>query len=263
MKNQLGAQPQPFLGYIHLFPPHYPYTTRHDFIDIFDDGWQPVYKPELYFSEGHSNEFLLQERQYYDEFIAYVDAEFGRLYEYMEQSGVLDNTYLIFTSDHGEMFERGIYTHNTPTLYEPVIQIPLLIWAPGKKQSQNIFMPTSCVDVYPTLMRLASQPIPVWCEGRILPPFDRESEKVGRSIFAVEARRNPRHAPLEQVTLVLIKGRYKLVYYLGYGRDVYELFDLENDPEELDDLYYTQRSTARDLRNELAEKLAEVNHPYQ
>jgi choline-sulfatase len=233
-------------------------------VDKFDDGWQPVDKPELFFSEGHDKGFLLDERQYYDEYIAYVDAEFGRLFDFMKKNGFLENTYLIFTSDHGEMFERGIYTHLTPTLYEPIIRVPFLMSAPGQTQRQDIFSLTSCVDILPTLLHLTGNGIPDWCEGQILPGFGDKEDTSGRSIFALEAKENPMQAPLEKATLALIKGQHKLVHYFGYEKHPhdYEFYDLESDPEELEDLYPTMAPVIGAMQDELIAKLTQVNRPF-
>ncbi len=65
--------------------------------------------------------------------ILYADKEFGRFFDYLDSSGLLDNTWVVLTSDHGEMFERGIDGHDTEVLYEPVIRIPLMIFEPGRK----------------------------------------------------------------------------------------------------------------------------------
>jgi hypothetical protein len=66
---------------------------------------------------------------------------------------------------------------------------------------------------------------------------------------------------------MLVKGRYKLTHYFGYGRlrgsdERVELYDIETDPEELNDLYPSQKEVAGELLGELKAKLAEVNEPY-
>jgi len=264
--RHIETQEEPFFGYVHLFPPHYPFNTRRDFIGAFDDDWKPVQKPERWFSEGRTQDFLNQERCAYDEFIAYVDAEFARLYERLERMGVLENTYLVLTSDHGEMFERGIYTHLTPTLYDPILNIPLIVWRPGQSQRRDVYTLTSCVDVLPTLLHLLlEEPVPEWCEGRALPTFSQQEIDADRSIFAVEAKENPWHAPLNKYSIAIIKGHYKLIRYSGYQRsmDAYELYDLEADPEEMFDLYPSRLSVANEMRDELAEQLEQVNRVYR
>ena len=257
--------PKPFLAYFHLLPPHDPYKPRREFIGRFDDGWQPVAKPRHSFAGPASQEELNRLRCEYDEFIAYADAEFGRLCRAMVQGGWLDSTCLVLTSDHGEMFERGIWQHTTETLYEPVVHIPLLVSWPGQQQRQDVYAPTSCVDVLPTLLHATGQPIPDWCEGQVLPPFAPEEELEGRSIYVVEAKRNAQQGPLTKATVAMIRGRHKLIHYLGYPgyEDRWELYDLGEDPEELHDLYSPENPEAHELQAELSAKLEEVNHPYR
>jgi arylsulfatase A-like enzyme len=264
--DQLGNMPQPFLSYIHFLPPHSPYTTRSEFVNRFRDGYVPVAKPRHRFSEkGNTQKFLNQQRRAYDEYLAYADSEFGRLYDHLEQSGLLENTYLIFTSDHGEMFERGIWGHGGRTLYEPLIRVPLLISKPGQTFHEDVRTPTSNVDLLPTLLHTLGQPIPDWCEGQILPSFSEQPAIGERSIFAMEAKQNAQRSPLKIGTFTLIKGSYKLIYYLGYKDykdDRHELYNLANDPEELDNRYVAEKPLAMELRQELEAKLQEMNQPY-
>jgi arylsulfatase A-like enzyme len=264
--GEMDRLPRPFLGYFHFLPPHEPYTTRRDFIDCFrDDGYKPVKKPEHIFSEGRSYQFLNQQRREYDEYIAYTDAEFGRLLDYLERSGMLENTYVILTSDHGELFERGIRGHVTRTLYEPLIQVPLLISQPAQKTQRNIYSHTSCVDLAPTLLYLTGQPVPDWSEGSILPGFGGQEENPDRTIFALEAKSSPKYSPITYGTLMMRKGNYKLIHYMGYGKiqQRWELYDLKEDPEELVDQYSETNYTAQEMRSELLEKLHQANRPYQ
>ena len=89
----------------------------------------------------------------------------------MEESGMLENTWLIFTSDHGEMFERGINGHMTVCQHEPVMKIPLIIFEPGQTTRRDVYTPTNSVDVLPTLLHLTGQPVPDWVEGEVyIPP---------------------------------------------------------------------------------------------
>jgi arylsulfatase A-like enzyme len=261
IEEQTESLPEPYFAYFHLWPPHDPYATRRDFIDIFDDGWSPEPKPEHFFTKGQSPAELNRQRRMYDEYIAYVDAEFGRLFEALERSDVLKNTYLILTSDHGEMFERGINGHITRTLYEPVIHIPLMIIKPGQEERQDIYTPTSCTDLLPSLLRALGKPVPDWIEGQYLPTFADGANPVEREIFVVEALSNPKIGPLRKATVAMIRGRYKLIHYFGYEgyHDQYELYDLENDPEERENLYPLRTDLADELSQVLVTKLDEIN----
>ena len=135
LNESLPQLPQPFLGYFHFLPPHDPYVTRHEFMEQFaNDGYVPPAKPEHLFSDGQAEGKMGRERSYYDEFLLYVDAEFNRLYTLLQESGVLENTWLVVTSDHGEMFERGVIGHSTEVLPYPLTNIPLLIFPPGQQE---------------------------------------------------------------------------------------------------------------------------------
>ncbi|MFP4394789.1 MAG: sulfatase [Anaerolineales bacterium] len=252
--------PRPYLTYFHFTPPHIPYCTRREFYGLFDDGWAPPRKPEHHFTEDFSQEELDRLRMEYDEYIAYVDAELWRLYEHLERAGQLDNTYLILTSDHGEMFERGIWMHITPVLYEPLIHIPLIIKRPGQTQREDVHTPTSAIDVLPTLLHLAEQPIPDWCEGDVLPTLGGDIP-ADRPVFAIDSKSSYKQGPLTAATIAMLQGRYKLIYYFGYQDfdEIYELYDLENDPEELHDLYDTETAVAQAMRQTLHAALRDAN----
>lgn len=261
LQRWLAELPRPFLSYIHLLPPHAPYTPSRRFLGMFSDGWSLPPKPLHRLAPTPPYEDVDRRRQVYDEYIANLDDEFGRLLDYLERSGLLDNSIVIFTSDHGELFERGIYGHATPALFEGVIRVPLIISQPGQTAPQHIYTPTSTVDLLPTLLRVAGQPIPEWCEGQPLPGIGGE-QAAERSVFVVEAKTNPAHTPLQRASLALIKGRYKFLSYRGYPgiEDFYELYDLEDDPAELQNLY-PDHPMAAVLQAELTERLAVADRP--
>jgi arylsulfatase A-like enzyme len=198
---QTTQAPRPFLAYIHLFPPHSPYTPRLDFVDIFKDDWQPPQKPQSVFSNEILYEDLDEKRRLYDEYLAYADSEFGRLVQQLEESGILDTTILVLTSDHGEMFERGILGHLAPVMYQPLLRIPLIISTPGQQQRFDVLQASSAIDVLSTLLALTGQEIPQWIEGAILPPFNRANPDPGRCIFAVDAKKSPKNGILDVAIL--------------------------------------------------------------
>lgn len=266
--KQLSELPQPFLLYIHLFPPHDPYNTRREFIDAFlDDGYQALKKPKHFFHLAKSDNEIDLLRRYYDEYILYLDQEFGRLYDQMQQTGLLRDSWLIFTSDHGEMFERGIYEHGSCAMFEPLVRIPLIISAPGQLNRNDVYTPTSVVDVLPTLLHMSGKTIPDWCEGTILPPFNPQPVDMQRQIYTLDAKRNQRER-LTKATAVIVEWPYKLILYKGFPQapgeewNYFEMFNLENDPEELNNLYSKKNSTAVHLSRELIEKLNEADQVY-
>ena len=202
---------------------------------------------------------LITRRTNYDEYIANVDAEFGRLIDSLTESGILDNSILVVTSDHGQLFERGLHGHSTPLLYDPVIHVPLLISLPGQTSRADVHVSTSSVDVLPTLLQLVGLEVPAWCEGIGLPGLSGQ-ELVERTIYSVEAKSNSAFAPLKKVTIAMRKNGYKLIHYRGHDpEDQFELYDMENDPEELIDLYPSNPSFVSGMREELFSALSEAN----
>lgn len=266
LTKRLMSAPRPFIGYFHFLPPHDPYRTSSEFYDYFrGDGFNPPEKPfDIFATRVHKD--LLRKRTEYDEFILYCDKEFGRLYDQLESSGLLEDTWLILTSDHGEMNERGISGHSTNALYQPVIRIPLMIFEPGREVGVDIHENTSAIDLLPTLAYLTGQKIPDWTEGVLLPPFASSGARPDRSIYVVRANDNAQYAPLTQASTMLVRENYKLLYYFGYpevsNEGLVKLFDIRADPEELNDLFSSQKGIAGELLNELKTKLAEVNEPY-
>jgi arylsulfatase A-like enzyme len=260
----IGEAEQPFLGYFHFYPPHGPFHTRREFVGVFDDGYVPVSKPDHFFSEGKDEATLNRERQRYDEYIAYMDAEFGRLVEFMEAGGHFENTVLVFTSDHGQMFERGILGHTTETLFEPIVRIPLLIALPQSGARQDIRVPTSCVDLLPSLLAMVGESPPSWTEGRRLPFFEADEETESGAVFSVEAKTNARNLPLTTGTVAMMEGTHKLIHYLGYPgfQNAYEFYDLAEDPEELEDLYPLHPPEAKRMQRDLEHRIDQVNQPF-
>jgi arylsulfatase A-like enzyme len=261
----LTAVPQPFLGYFHFLPPHFPYHTSVDFYNRFKgDGYKPVSKPRDVFTDRRVFDDLLARRTEYDEFILYVDREFGRFYDELERSGVLSDTWLVLTSDHGEMFERGIVGHSTDALYQPVIRVPLLIFEPGRGVGADVYTATSAVDILPTLAHVTGHSIPSWVEGGVLPPYAEPDIK--RDLYVVRGKNDDPNGVLTQASTTLVRGRYKLHYYYGYGergiQDFVRLYDIEADPEEMTDLSNADKVVTAELLNELKSKLKEVNKPY-
>lgn len=263
--NRLPRIPQPFLGYFHFLPPHGPYNTPIDYIGHFEnDGLKPLDKPQDAFTARVPYNALTKRRAEYDEFILYVDHELGRLFGQLEAAGLMGNTLIVLTTDHGEMNERGISGHSTDTLYQPVIRIPLVIFDPDQPSRVDIHTPTSAVDLLPTLLHRTGQPIPDWAEGVVLPPYAEPSP--GRSLYAVKASKSKMRDPLRHVSVALVQDNYKLVYYLGYENrgvsQLSQLYDIQADPEETTDLSASLKNVSARMLDEVKAKLDEVNKPY-
>ena len=264
----LGRLPQPYLGYFHFMPPHTPTTTTLDFDGRFaHDGYSPPAKPVDPLSPGLGHQALMRQREYYDEYVLYLDREVGRLFDFLESSGVLENTWVVLTSDHGELFERGVRGHITRLLYQPVVRVPLLIFEPGRTTGVHIDAPTSAIDLLPTLLHLGGEPAADWAEGLLLPPFAADGPAPNRVVYALQARENHADRPLTHASAMMVQGPYKLTYYFGYPelgepQERMELYDIQADPEEMEDLFNEANPTAASMLTALKKKLDEVNQPY-
>jgi len=267
MSTALTEAPQPYLGYYHLLPPHDPYHTREDFYGTFhQDDYILPQKPDHLFSGKIPYDALVKKSIDYDEFILYVDSEFARLYDSMAQNGLLENTWIVLTSDHGELFERDYAGHITPTLFQPIVRVPLLIFEPGRTSRLDIYDNTSNIDLLPTLLHLTNQELPDWLEGNALPPF-KTLHPDDQDIFAFESKGTDINDPIQGGTAMLVRDHYKLVYYFGYEElgesgEMIELYDIKNDPEEFENLYPTQKQVADELLDLLLAKLEAADQPY-
>lgn len=130
--NPLDASAHPFFLWVHLFDPHMPYS------------------PPLPEAEAAPSP--------YDGEIAFVDRQIGRLLEALEKKDVLDETILVFTSDHGESLgEHGEETHAV-FIYESTIRVPLIFRYPPKLLGGRVHAESvRGVDLMPTILGLADQ----------------------------------------------------------------------------------------------------------
>jgi arylsulfatase A-like enzyme len=167
---------KPFSLYVNFQIAHFPYALP--------DGVTPRYTPAYFpytanfVRYGDAEKPVLSNR--YDNAIAYVDAQVGKLATYLEQSGLLDNTILVITADHGEMTgEHGVVTHGK-SLFEGEARIPLLVHYPPKVTPGDIRTPVSHLDVLPTISDLAGIPShPAFQGHSFANPQTHAAKKIG------------------------------------------------------------------------------------
>lgn len=254
----------PALLYMHFYPPHWPYQPKSEFLKVFrKDGLQSVIKETHPLSaENYQPDALWDFRAKYDSYLASWDDELGRLFDYLETSGLLENSYVFITSDHGEMFERGVSGHTTPLIFNPLIHIPLIVSCPNRTGQRNIYTNTSSTDLLPTFAHLAGHPRPDWADGELLPGLGGV-ERVDRSIYALDAKENSAFMPIKNYSIALTKGRFRLTYYNYRDFQEYELYNLEDDPEELNNLYPALPLIGSQMQQELTNTMIQANRPYE
>jgi len=195
-------------------------------------------------------------RAYYDSEISFVDAQVGRILEALEHIQVLDNTIIAVISDHGE----GLGDHNWwghSILYQEQIRLVFILSMPWRKEGCRIKSMVRSIDLLPTIVELLDLDMPSHCL------FDGESQlelidgAQGRTKFAFSESINDLTAyngsPMQNQSLYAVTdGRWKFILHREGSRDVrYELFDLQVDPNELQDLSGLHFGEAERLREEL------------
>jgi arylsulfatase A-like enzyme len=255
---------KPTLAYLHFHPPHNPYNPTREFFGKFSKGWLPPDKPVHPLSGEINKKSLRKQRRLYDEYMASWDHEVARLFQFLKEAALTENSYIFVTSDHGEIFERGELGHWTPLLYDPVVHVPLVVSRPGQKRREDIHTFTSSVDILPTAAHLSGNPIPAWSEGKLLPGLGGVNDG-GRSVFSIDAKTNSSFSPIVNFSASVTRDDHRLVYYNYPTGDynTFEFYDLNADPHELNNLYAALPALSMEMRDELLQKIEEVNRPYR
>ena len=187
---------QPFLAYLTLFGTHESWLWPSD-LKLDEPRWQRRVERNAAFRSGHppvtdrgavevppylpdTPEVRETLGQLYDN-IHYMDAEVGRYLSELEEDGLLENTIIIFASDHGDGLPRA-----KRSIYDSGIHIPLLVRFPdGSRAGETDDQFVSGVDLAPTLLHLAGQPVPDWIQGSRI-AFDGPPQR--DAIFAARDR---------------------------------------------------------------------------
>ena len=168
-----------------------------------------------------------------------IDEQVGRMLEALERAGQVENTLVIFTSDHGEMLgDHGIYLKG-PYFYEPAVHVPMIVSWPGViKEGRHSEALVELVDLAPTLLDAADLQQYPGMQGSSLWPMltgESDSDHHHEDVYCEYYNAMPWHKePAAQATMVRT-GRYKLV--AAHGLSTGELYDLEQDPRETRNLW--------------------------
>lgn len=250
----------PWHLYLSLEAPHAPLEVPRDMAHLYslDDVPDVDLPPEgaslpRHYNMYHSDEIMarwtaLPERErrevwrrYYT-LCTYVDAQFGRVFEHLERSGELENTLVLFTSDHGESLgERWRFSKYS--FYEASVRVPLIVAGPGVEPARAGARDSRCaelVDIVPTLLEAAGLPHPQELPGEsLLRPSHRRG---GFAEFHSHGFEEILHAPAymwrtPEWKLILFFDGYLDAARRGDGPVWGELYDLRADPGERVNLY--------------------------
>lgn len=189
-----------------------------------------------------------------------VDEGLGIIVQALKKKALFDNTLIIFTSDNGYFFGEHGLTIERRYPYEESVRAPLIIKKPktDKNIKPNVLenMLVASVDLAPTILEYANVTIPVSVQGQSLFKALEGSEEFVRDAVYIEyfAHEKPFPWTAKADYRAIILGTYKLITWTKYNQE-YELYDLEADPKEVNDL-----SNNREYEHTLALMLDRLRH---
>jgi arylsulfatase A-like enzyme len=191
----------------------------------------------------------------YDATLAAVDENVGRVLESLEKAHRAEDTAVIFSSDNG--FFLGEWNFfDKRLMYEPSIRIPLLIRYPRRFQRGTVRSEIALnIDLAPTMLDLAGVPIPGDMHGKSLVPLAEGKHVPWRDAFLYEYYEYPQPHRV-QPNRGIRTERWKLIHYFAEDPQEWELYDLQNDPNETENLY--GRPEYADTTARLKERTAEL-----
>jgi arylsulfatase A-like enzyme len=259
------------------FPgPHEPYDPVARFLEMYQDRAMPkrIYRPgeledkpsvqttfkmrhetanhenQIDFSEA-TEEDIAHMRRHYCAGITGIDEKVGQILDALEGKGLLENSIVVFTSDHGD----NLGDHDLPYkwfMYDSITRVPLIIRTPGTVGEGRIDGALfSQIDIGPTLLEMAGIPTPSRLDGQ---------SRLAR-LEGMDTSDAPDAVYAEENYLTMVRTRtHKLVHYAGkpYG----ELYDLAEDPSELVNLYDSEdhQSIRQQMELHLLEWLAQSSY---
>jgi choline-sulfatase len=257
-----GEDERPLCLVASFIHPHDPYATRQQYWDLYegaDLSLPTVSRPPADQQDAHnrrlekvialdavdvSDEEILNARRAYYGNVSYVDEWLGRLQATLHECGMAENTTILFTSDHGDMLgEFGLWYKMS--FREWSCRIPMIVHCPNRFQSRRVPNPVAQVDMLPTLLDLAHEstgvevPDPIDpLQGRSLLPLCEGNAANDPNCAISEYLAEGTGAPM----LMIRRGRYK---FITCPTDSDQLFDLEFDPSEVNNLVEAPEETRR------------------
>jgi uncharacterized sulfatase len=212
-------------------PPHFQKTqeVKPDFSDFKEEDGSNCHG---FSSHLHDEEILAENIATYYGMISLMDKQIGAILDKLDGLGLTDNTMVLFTTDHGHLYGHHGLIAKGAFHYEDMIKIPMIAKLPGTipagVSSDSL---QSIVDVAPTFLAAAGIDIPRCMTGlNMLPEWSGHCDALRDHIICEN-----RHQPTKLHLKTYVNERYKITIY--YGRDYGELFDLQEDPKEINNLW--------------------------
>ncbi len=217
---------KPFFLFVHMFDVHRHYDAPEPFRGKFTDQFADTYGETLDTLESRNIAennldwpFIVAA---YDEEIAFVDEHVGRLFDGMRSRGILDQSTVILTSDHGEAFDEHGSSGHGHTLFNEVLRVPLMIWGP-EVEAGRYEDPVSLIDIEPTVLEVTGTGVETLGSGSSLWPLLTTGRSFPRrTLFAEWTRPGELKA--------VIRWPFKAI--LDPETDQRWLYNLSDDPHE-------------------------------
>lgn len=197
-----------------------------------------------------------------------LDVQVGRVLDFLQDKGLLDNTLVVYTSDQGfYMGEHGWFDKRF--MYEESLSTPLVMRLPkGLERRGTIDEMVQNIDYAPTFLDLAGVPVPEDIQGVSLLPLlkgkaatkeDKQAVKQWRDAIYYHYYEYPAEHDVRR-HYGIRTDRYKLIHFYGHDVNTWELFDLKNDPHELHNLY--GQPAMQQVQRQLHRRLEELQIQY-
>jgi len=249
-----------FFAYLSFYSVHTPLIGRHDLIKKYKEKAKNTDSTLTHFlPEGRRKARQIQDHAVYGAMVEAMDLAVGKVLKALDNLQLTDNTIIVFMSDNGGLStSEGSPTSNLPLragkgwLYEGGIKEPMLIkWPIINNAPKNISTPVTSTDFYPTILEICGLPLNErqHVDGESLVGlFSGEEELERESIFwHYPHYGNQGGSPGAAIR----KGNYKLIDFFGEKPD--ELYDVQNDIGEIDNLIERVPEVYNELKNELIE----------
>ena len=256
-----GAQ-EPFFLWIHYWDPH-------DVIVRPPQEWMEA--DGISFDE--QGEFSNPSYEFdliYNNEVRYLDSQFGRLIAGLQERGLYDESLMVLTADHGQGLNDGYKRHGWRAhrmTYEEQIHVPLLMRGPGLPPGQVVADLARTVDIVPTVHDYLGLPEEPDLDGWSLRDTIEQGAKSKRVFYADQVNgydtnaRLTRDVPAASFLYTVGDEKWKLTYR-PHMPDQSELFDIENDPLELENLIGKRPEVVLELMEELASRKPWVLEPF-
>lgn len=259
--KQRAHTEQPFFAIAGFYAPHPPLNPPTRFVELYDPASLPLpYQDDdsnvPWQGRNLTDAHWRKVKAYYYALISHVDEQVGRILEYVDASGMRDNTLIIFTSDHGEhLGDHGLIQKGPPGL-DSCIHVPLLVAAPGVVQGQRHAALIEAVDIAPTILDFCGVQSPPAFQGRSFRQLLMGDDYEPRTSVYVE-HKEPFRSSWKTVRTEAFK-------YCISGAGVELLFDLCNDPHEQRNVISAPayRDVLAMMRHELVQRWFTVENQY-